>query len=227
MNQDLQIPNFVLASLISSYPGLDFRAHLNTLLKDQSIQLPDQLLKQLNSIAGSEEQLDDLRSTYIEIFDHAKSLNPLYETEYGRERSMFKANELSDIAAFYTAFGFELDSEGQKEMLDHISVELEFYSLLKMKLKYLTEIDDQKGIEVVSDGINKFLKDHLGRFSSSILTRPGVQANSFYSDVFKWINDLIEEECKKTDVQPDKVLWLASQAGEDSISCGGTVSFNK
>lgn len=227
MNQNLQIPNFVMASLLSSYPGPEFDSHLGILLEDKSIRISDKLRKQLTSLCGSEERLNDLRSTYIEIFDHAKSLNPLYETEYGRERAMFKANELSDIGAFYTAFGFELDSEGQKEMLDHISVELEFYSLLKMKLLYLKENCDTEGIKIVSDGMTKFLQDHLGRFSSSILTRPGVQANGFYSEIFKWINDLVEEECKALGIQPEKVAWLALQPGEDSISCGGAASFNK
>lgn len=227
MSQAVTTESFVLASLVSSYPGPEFGTHLTTLLNDELVQVPGLLKEKLREFAGDADQIDGLRSTYIEIFDHSKSLNPLYETEYGRERLMFKANELSDIAAFYRAFGFELDAEGQKEMLDHISVEIEFYSLLKMKLSYLEEIQDRNGVEIVRDGMGKFLKDHLGRFSSAICERPGVLANNLYSQVFAWIDSLILEECKALGIEPERVKWLSSDKVEDNVCCGGTISLNK
>jgi nitrate reductase assembly molybdenum cofactor insertion protein NarJ len=58
---------------------------------------------------------------------------------------MFKATELSDIAGFYRAFGFEMNQEGDRDMVDHISVELEFYSLLMMKYLYLNKANDLMG----------------------------------------------------------------------------------
>lgn len=227
MNQNTSTGLFVLASLISSYPGPEFGSHLSTLLDDESVQVPTDLRSMLCDLANSEERTNELRSSYIEIFDHSKSLNPLYETEYGRERLMFKANELSDISAFYQAFGFELDQEAQKEMLDHISVELEFYSLLKMKLAHQNDVEDQNGIKVVGDGMQKFLKDHLGRFSSAILERPGVQANEYYTAVFLWIDALLKRECSNLNIRPEIVQWLSSGEKEDSVCCGGTVSLDK
>ncbi len=227
MDQEKSLANLVLASLISSYPESEFQEHLSTLLSDELLDIPSELRQKLVSLSSSENLVNELRSSYIEIFDHSKSLNPLYETEYGRERSMFKANELADIAAFYRAFGFELDSEGQKEMLDHVSVELEFYSLMKMKLAHLQQIGDKEGVEIVTDGMQKFLKDHLGRFPSAIATRQGVMANEFFAVAFEWINKLVESECLRFGVKPEAVKWLASDNNEDSICCGGSVSINK
>lgn len=227
MDRENNLANLILASLISSYPEKEFKEHLSALLVDDSLYVPTELREKLMSLSKSETLVDELRSDYIKIFDHSKSLNPLYETEYGRERSMFKANELSDVAAFYKAFGFELDTEGQKEMLDHVSVELEFFSLMKMKLGHLQQLDDKEGVEIVTEGMKKFLRDHLGRFPSAIATREGVLANEFYSATFKWINELVENECQSFDVQPEKIKWLVSDNLEDSICCGGSVSLNK
>lgn len=225
--KDLNAGPFVMGSLLTSYPNENFVESVGMLLEDSSIWLPEDLRSNLVSILTSDVWLQDLRSEYISVFDHSKSLNPLYETEYGRERAMFKAKELADIAGFYRAFGFELNPEGGgQEMVDHVSVELEFYSLLLMKLQYLSEMQDQNGVEIVFDATKKFMQDHLGRFVAAILDREGVQKSSFYKMVFSWLAELIEQECQRLQVHPDKVQWLASQVEEEEVSCGATVKFS-
>lgn len=228
MNKNKNIVDFILASVVSSYPGEGFVDHLTILIEDEMLSIPNELREKLMQILQSEDNINALRSTYIEIFDHSKSLNPLYETEYGRDRFLSKANELADIAAFYQAFGFELNPDGQKEMIDHISLELEFYSLMKMKLMHLTEIGDQVGIDTVQDAMKKFLKDHLGRFSNEIVARPGVQQDPLYLEIFKWIDEIIKNECRHYDVQPEIIKWVGSeQQGDGEISCGGSVLLQK
>lgn len=218
------IGTFILASLASSYPDNLFNADVKTLLEDEEIQLPSDLRALFTKVLADESHLDDLRSEYIALFDSGRGIAPLYETEYGRNRSFFKANELSDLAGFYKAFGFELgNDETAREMLDHIAVELEFYALLGMKLEYLNEIKDEEGIAIVMDARRKFLKDHLGRFTAAILERPGVVDSTFYGPIFKFINELVERECLSLEVKPDRVNWLGSEQEAGEIACGGTL----
>ena len=228
-NQDgkgSNLEGFVLSSLLTSYPDNSFRENLEELLKSEGLLLPEALRIEVEELAANEKLIDEIRSEYISIFDHSKSLNPLYETEYGRERAMFKGNELADIAGFYRAFGFEIDSENGHEMLDHVSVELEFYSILKMKHLYLAEINDFEGCEIVFDGMKKFMECHLGRFVPAILEREGVKNSGFYNKVFVWINDLIEQECERINIKPEKVKWISSQVETGDVCCGGTVSIS-
>jgi len=218
---------FVLASIITSYPDDYFQKSLAELLEDKSYARPNEINELLQQLIANSSSMDDLRSDYIAIFDQAKSLNPLYETEYGRERAMFKANELSDIAGFYRAFGFEMNQEGDRDMVDHISVELEFYSLLIMKYLYLQESQNVEGCEVIFDGMKKFMDCHLGRFVSAILERDGVKTSTSYSIIFKWIEKIVKEECSRIGVSPETVTWLSSQSEGENMCCGGTVEINK
>lgn len=228
MKNEISSGNFVLASLLCSYPDGWFADSVKELLTEEEIILPIELREKIEKLLDSASALDDLRSEYIAIFDHSKIINPLYETEYGRERAMFKANELSDIAGFYLAFGFELDNdEGVREMIDHISVELEFYGLMMMKYLKLQSLSDATGCEIVNDGMKKFMNDHLGRFSESICGRPGVQASEFYLGVFEWISMIVKQECGRLGVAPEKITWLASQVEDEKMSCGATVAMNK
>lgn len=224
MSQVLYPTPFILASLLTSYPDEGFVENVSILLEDESINLPDPLNSSVQEILRSAERLADLKSEYIEIFDHSKVQNPLYETEYGRERAMFKANELSDIAGFYRAFGFEMDENGTHELQDHVSVELEFYSLLMMKVNFLNEAGDQEGAEIVTDAMRKFLESHLGRFVSSIGERPGVQSSPFYSSLIKWCADVVASESERLGVNPEKATWFASQAETEEVACGATVA---
>lgn len=218
---------FVLASILTSYPDADFQDSLKELLNDESILLPSGLYEKIHELSTEANSVNDLRSDYISIFDQSKSLNPLYETEYGRERAMFKATELSDIAGFYQAFGFEMNQEGDRDMVDHISVELEFYSLLMMKHIYLEETNDLSGCEVVLDGMRKFMDSHLGRFVTAILERDGVKSSETYSRIFRWIEEIVAQECRRIDVNPEIATWFSSQGEAEEISCGGSVAINK
>lgn len=222
-NKNLNPVPFVLASIITSYPDGEFSNSVRELLLDDSLVLPDELRQSLNLLCENNATLDDLRSEYIAIFDQAKSLNPLYETEYGRERAMFKANELSDISGFYRAFGFEINMDSGREMIDHVSVELEFYSLMMMKQIYLAQENNTEGVEVVKDGMSKFMTSHLGRFVPSILEREGTKNSAFYSQVFHWVDAIVKTECSRIGSNPEIVGWFNSQVQDERISCGGTI----
>jgi nitrate reductase assembly molybdenum cofactor insertion protein NarJ len=206
---------FVLASALMSYPMDYLSENVPVLLEDENLNLP-QNLKELILKSTSPENLLDLQSEYISIFDSGRAANPIYETEYDRRRAMAKGNELSDIAGFYNAFGFTLDSNAEgMEMLDHVGIELEFYSLMLMKQIHLAELKDKDGMEIVEDGRKKFLQSHLGRFVGAISRRPGVVNSEFYSQVFNWGANLIEEECKRLDLTVEAADWYDSEILKD------------
>lgn len=211
---------FVLASLLTSYPTLEMDQSVQILLDDHSVEVPENL-RSLILERTSMSKIEDLQSEYVQIFDLGRAANPIYETEYGRSRAMAKGNELSDIAGFYHAFGFELDAGSEHlDMLDHVGVELEFYALMLMKQIRLEELGDSEGIQIVESGRKEFLKAHLGRFVQAIGNRPGVENSEFYRSVLIWSSDLIDEECKILGLNVDKVDWVEGQKTRtEDISC--------
>jgi nitrate reductase assembly molybdenum cofactor insertion protein NarJ len=230
MELDLEnkIGSFVLASLLSCYPSLELEDQLPILFEDKSVKFPENL-KALVLQKAKVNSILDLQSEYIDTFDRGQSANPLNETEYDRRRLLAKGTELSDIAGFYKAFGFDLDPEAETiDNLDHISIELEFYALLLIKQQHLQEKIEQEGVEIVLDARKKFMQDHLGRFSGAILQRPGVQASEFYYPLFVWINQLIADECAKLNLKIDLVNWFDDQkVKEEEMNCGSLGVCNK
>lgn len=232
---DFVAPAFILASVVSSYPDERFKDNVSALLEGDEFQFSSlNTLKQsfqdvkakIEPLVSGSADLDEVRSMYIDIFDRGRAVNSLYETEYGRDRALVKGTQLVDIAGFYRAFGFETGGDGvQPEMIDHLSVELEFYALLLMKNEILLEKGDFEGVEIVLDARKKFLKSHLGRFVVAVCERPGIQENPFYSTIFKYCRDLVLFECDRLDVQVDPESWIPGQhdGAATDMTCGGSV----
>ena len=230
-NQEMG-PEFVFASLLSGYPTTGFTENVKQLLADDALSVESvkhvpsflEVRSRVVDSLGSDAVLDDLRSEYIDLFDRGREVNSLYETEYGRERAMVKGTELVDIAAFYRAFGLENGADGTlPEMLDHVSVELEFYALLVLKSQMLQEAGDSEGQEIVLDARKKFLQSHLGRFVGAICLRPGVDSSPFYGAVFRYCRDLVKEECGRLGVVPESQSWISGQAEPPEMACGATI----
>lgn len=224
MEKKFRTNEFILASLLTSYPDEIFSEDIQLLLDEETDALPEKLRRKAIETIKSEEKINDLRSEYLALFDSGRGVAPLYETEYGRQRAFFKANELSAISGFYHAFGFELGGEDSaREMADHVSVELEFYALLLLKQEHLEGIADSRGVEIVASAREKFLRDHLGRFVSSILERPGVSESETYGDIFRYVEDLVKSECAALRVVPERATWIAGEQEAGEVTCGGSV----
>lgn len=211
---------FKLGSVLTSYPTDESFVEAVKLLIDhcevpgviRDVKLEGTLLEL------SPGALPDLRSDYIDLFDRGRAANPIYETEYGRDRLMAKGNDLADIAAFYKAFGLAWD-EG--EMLDHIAIELEFYGWLCLKSSHLQEVGDAEGLHVVREARRKFLADHLGPFVTAIADRPAIQVHSFYGPVFQFCARIVADECHDLGLEVEPLTYLPGQKEGEAMCCGG------
>lgn len=213
-----------LASLLTAYPAEGFTSALDEAVAALGDQRAATAMAVRRTLQGA-ETIDGLRSRYLSLFETGKGRASLYETEHGRMRGMSKGNDLADIAGFYLAFGLKLDDnpenpEAQKEMLDHVAVELEFYSMLLWKQAHLTESGDQEGVFVVQDARKKFLGDHLGRFLAAIASRPEVAADPTYGEVFRWCRDLVAGECESLGVEPAPLDFFEMPEQDDPSECG-------
>ena len=108
--------------------------------------------------------LDDLQDSFRRLFGHtARGPVPPYETEYGEDSLFLPAQEMSDLAAFYRAFGLTVNAAAH-ERLDHIACECEFLLVLARKEAYALERDDAAMVEAAGRAARVFLRDHLGRW---------------------------------------------------------------
>jgi nitrate reductase assembly molybdenum cofactor insertion protein NarJ len=212
----LRARQFALASLLTVYP--DGETH--DLLGELGADLAEHEGAGPMIAALGRSGLEDLQGSYIDLFDRGKDRVSLYETEHGRMRGLSKGNDLADIAGFYLAFGLKLDDEKSHEMLDHVAVELEFYSTLLLKHDALLASGDAAGCEIVEDARRKFLTDHLGRFVGVIAEQAPVQRDQVYGPAFAWCARLVEAECARLSAVPVPLDFFADQGERDDPSCG-------
>lgn len=109
--------------------------------------------------------VEALTVAYQRCFGHtARGLVPPYETEYGTDSLFQPIHEMSDLAAFYRAFGLTLRGDA-RERPDHIACECEFVAFLARKEAYAHERGDAALLEGTRQAIRRFLASHLGRWA--------------------------------------------------------------
>lgn len=218
---------FCLGARLASLPDGEFVRTVDELLESgagEPVPLGSGEPLALIELARGEGGLDELRAEYLALFDNGRTRSPLYETEYGRMRGMSKGTELADIAGFYQAFGMVLsETEGNRELHDHLAVELEFYGVLLARQSHLLRAGDREGVEIVEDARRKFLADHLGRLAPMVSAREEVRSSPLYGGVFAWCQRLVGEECRSLGVEPAPLSWFADEADDGEVCCGGSV----
>src|SRR3989338_475308 len=109
-------------------------------------------------------------------FGHtAHGIVPSYELEYGQEQSLREPHQLSDISAFYHAFGLKIN-EKIHERVDHITVECEFMHFITYKEAYAIECGEEENAAICNKASHRILSDHLGRWAPSLAGRLSKQA---------------------------------------------------
>ncbi len=117
---------------------------------------------------------DSFHADYVTCFGHTvRGDCPLNEIEYGDLKAdpLFQPHRLADLGAFYAAFGLEMTPDAA-ERQDHLSIELEFMSVLASKEAYALEHQfDTEPIALGREAQKKFLREHLGRWTPAFTRR--------------------------------------------------------
>jgi nitrate reductase assembly molybdenum cofactor insertion protein NarJ len=228
----LRVGEFVLASLLTSYPKANLGGQITSIAQSVSSKLSGGATFQCwNAVSDilknwmSPDLVEDLESEYINLFDRGKSRNSLHESEYGPGRVTSKQNTLADLAGFYKAFRLEaLTNEENREMVDHVAVELEFYGILLTKEAWAKANNDNVGVETISMTRSAFIQEHLGRFVGSIAEAAEVRKSAVYGPVFAWITELIEAEAKELGIKLSYLKMTEPSNESEKIGCCGSCS---
>ena len=161
--------------------------------------------------------LDALTATYAGLFGHtARGAVPPYETEYGSDSIFQPMHEMSDLAAFYRAFGLRLAADA-RERPDHASCECEFLAFLARKEAYALARGDQGMWEATRQAARRFLRDHVGRWAPAFgRTLARQDAGGFYGALGALCAELVTFECASVGVSVGpEFLRLRSAAPPD------------
>lgn len=145
---------------------------------------------------------DALQAAHRHTFGMVGSL--CYETEYGLPHEFRQSQELADIAGFYRAFGFTVGGQ-VRERPDHLSVELEFMSILALKEAYAAERGIAEHSEVCIDAQRSFLQDHLGCWINLFVERIGQTASEGpYHTIAGIAADMINADIARLGAHPQR-----------------------
>jgi DMSO reductase family type II enzyme chaperone len=180
------------------------------------------LASRVRRLAG----LWDLRAlggSFPRLFGHtARGAVPPYETEYGEDSPFLPMHEMSDLAAFYRAFGLVLKSDAH-ERPDHIACECEFMCFLARKEAYALERADPAILDETLRAARLFLRDHLGRWAPAF----GVKLmredpDGFYGALGDLCHGFVSHECARLGVSVSApLLRLRSPLPADTpMACG-------
>jgi TorA maturation chaperone TorD len=131
---------------------------------------------------------------------------PPWETAWGDGRRMAgRTVELAQIAGAYRAFGLEL-SEDQRERPDYAATELEFLSVLMMKLAWAEADGLEEQASITRDALAEFTRDHTGRWLHAFATameKHAAQAPYFLAA--QAAAAFVAGECDRLGVTPDVI----------------------
>lgn len=201
-----------------------FRSAAATLAPSSPLStLGDELLRQLTPAA-----FDDYAAAYLTCFGHTvRGDCPMNEIEYGDIKAdpLFQPHRLSDLGAFFAAFGLELMPDAA-ERIDHISIQLEFMSVLAAKEAHALEHQfEDDALTTLCDAQKKFLREHLGRWTPAFARRLARLAGGTpLGPVALFLGEFIKLECARFNVpagSEDLLLRPVDDAAERLCdSCG-------
>ena len=108
---------------------------------------------------------DYVRARQVRLFEKGKV--PPYELSHVPAGASSHQAVLSDVAAFYQAFGMRVRGDRP----DHCVAELEFLSLVTLAEADCRERGDLEGAEIGADAARKFVRDHIGSWLPLLAAR--------------------------------------------------------
>jgi DMSO reductase family type II enzyme chaperone len=172
---------------------------------------------------------DRFHDDYIAVIGHAaRGSCPVNEIEYGDLKAdpLFQPHRLADLAAFYRAFGLEMDA-GSGERQDHLSVELEFMGVLAAQ--EAAWLGGQPGSEPGGDALavcreaqREFLREHLGRWTPAFARRlERAVGDGPLGALARFTLEFIQAECQYCGVRPGSEDLLLRPADPVASLCDG------
>ncbi len=162
-------------------------------------------------------------SEYRSLFspEHKGTCSP-YEAGYLKGPLFMNTGELADIAGFYNAFGVQV-SEGNKDRVDHISLELEFMYFLTLKEAFALQNQNTEHVELCKDAQRKFLIDHLGRWTGvfhEVIEKKG--DSKFFLNLSQLVDKFVANDSNKLGIRPERIKLdqlLENTVDEEDVSC--------
>jgi TorA maturation chaperone TorD len=165
---------------------------------------------------------------YEGCFGHtAQGIVPGYELEYGERQSLREPYQLSDISAFYHAFGLRMN-DNIHERVDHVSVECEFMHFLLYKQVYALQRDGAEKADICRQASCRFLCEHLGRWVPSYALRLSKYAKGkLMRHLARFAFAFIVEDCRRLGITPGpEDLPLRGLMENEDAGCGDCCSLN-
>jgi len=167
--------------------------------------------------------VEELATQFHELFGGTVRVSP-YEGSYELD-PVRQGRQMSDVAAFYRAFGAEPNGPGA-ERPDFVGCELEFLSFLE--LRRLTAVEAGEDVELLDEIAASFLADHAGRWLPTFFAEVGQAAehSSFYRTVATLGAQAIHDELARRALEPAPLPQRQSRSSveSDSFECGATTS---
>jgi DMSO reductase family type II enzyme chaperone len=157
------------------------------------------------------------------LFGHtARGEAPPYETEYGDDSLWAPQREMSDLGAFFRAFGLRLDPRA-RERPDHIACECEFLLVLARKEARALALADVATAEATTGAARLFLRDHLGRWAPAFGSKLArLDPGGFHGTLGRLLVAFVAAECARTGVPAGPAFLRLRSAEPDSTpaACG-------
>jgi TorA maturation chaperone TorD len=148
----------------------------------------------------------------------------LPETEYGADSLFQPMHEMSDLTAFYRAFGLRLRPEAH-ERADHVSCECEFLAFLARKEAHALTHDDPVMLDATGHAVGRFLRDHLGRWAPAFgRTLARQDPDGFFGTLGTLCATFVSHECARVGVPagPEFVRLRSTSLPDAPAACGGS-----
>lgn len=162
-----------------------------------------------------------LEREHIRLFGPAGRCS-LHETAYGDAgRLLGKATQLADISGFYLAFGLQA-TPTDTHPEDHITLELEFMSVLALKEAYAVVEGWTEQLEVTRKAQVKFIQDHLGTWIDAMVEQlRACDPHPFYAALGEAVQRLTHAEVARLRVTPIAISGRHAdpEVGGDTMEC--------
>ena len=164
-----------------------------------------------------------LEDAYDRLFGHtARGVAAPYETEYGDDSPFLPQREMSDIAAFFRAFGLAVRA-GARERLDHLACECEFMLVVARKEAYALQAHEAVMLEETRRAYRLFLRDHLGRWAPAFSRKLAAEDRGhFYGALGDLCARFVAIECRRVGVPagPELLRLRSTEAADVPMGCG-------